>query len=271
MKKLLYVVLTVVAFLGLSTAAEAQGMYPHYSLVHNWSVTVDSNNNWIFSAQLITEGYATVGCQTCIPSNARHQAHATQSWDSGSPFTTVNGGSVWGPQLCVTCNLYAESDGTATAYDVIIDPPPTIDWIVFEDDPGGEVLCTVAGILYHEGEFLDYEIAYTRDINTGVNRGTVSCFQTDTCNVWNTNEYCTADTAPPDWNPNAYVVSTSYLGQPQSVWYIDGATACIRIHGTGINGWVCLSDQSGTFFPGSATKAWPQNPALQATHCSHHP
>lgn len=278
MKKIMYAVLTVVAFLSLSGPVKAQSglMTPHYSMVHNWSVTVDSNNNWTVSSQVITEGYATLNCTNCgfNTTGSTHYAEANQSWATPTNMSYVNGGMVSGARLCVTCNLYAESDGTATANDLqclsdLSYCPPAVDYLINEDNTSS-VICSVAGLFFSEGEYLDFEIAYTRDVNSGVSQGTVAC-GSGTCNVWKISSWCTQPTTPPDWNPNAFIASVSVPGQPQSIWYSDAITPCVRIHGTGINGWVCLADAAGSLFQSAATITYPASSHLNSANCSHNP
>ncbi len=256
MKKTLFVL--SVLFLA---AAPSWAMTPNYSFVHNTAHTLDSNNNLIVYSKVIAEGYAS-GC--CIPPSTTHQAVAYQEWISGNG---TSGGSVYGPRLCWTCNLYAESDGQVNFGPVQFAP---LGYDVTEDDEG-TVNCSIAGTFWDVFQYFDFEVAYVRTINSGVNQGTVSCFGGDTCNVWKTSAYCTAATTPPDWDPNTYLISVGYAGQPLSVWYIDGVTACVRIKGTGQQGWVCLSDQSGTFFPGSANIHYPSTANLQPANCTHTP
>jgi hypothetical protein len=248
MKKDLFVVLAVVFLLSVpSTNAQMQ---PKYSTVHNSSVTWDSNGNPTIVSQFITQGYTV--CGQCVP-QWQHQARATQQWAGGRGSS---GGTHYDQWRCVTCNLYAESDGSITAQN-----PADIGNLINEDD-SGQVQCTQAGTFFSVTDFFDWELAYTRSKNTGTKAvlSPVPCPQ-GTCYDWQITAYCSAVTSPPDWNPPDALLGIQYSYLQGYYW--DGINVCFRITGTG-QSWVCLLPHGPALF-------YPIGSGLYPGNCTHNP
>lgn len=161
------------------------------------------------------------------------------------------GGMYTGPSKCPSCYIsYSTS---------VSDQPGSL---LEDDNSGAEVQCSVAGVIFTSFEFLQFEVAYTRSLNTGVLKGTTRCPDGETtCNLWLIASYCTPLTTPPDFDPSTYGAPNTLTAT--SVWFIDSLTACVRIKGTGIFGWVCL--------PTAATIGWPQSLLLLPANCTHTP
>lgn len=258
MKKLLYAVLAVVILLGLSTPAKAQ-MIPHFNTLHNWSATVDSNNDVTIYVQVILDGYGSLPNGFPVPPGAFHQPSVRQSWNTPSNITATDGGWVTGAKGCVTCEMYAESDGTAIVYD--IGDPPDLGYLIKEDDSGG-IYCSIAGTdFFSFNDYLQWEIAYTRSKNTGQNLGPTTCPGPGggACTKWAITNYCSAATTPPDYSL-VYTVApatTSYL----NVYYVDSVAPCVSISGTGV--WICS--------PVGISVGWPISLGLFPGNCTHNP
>lgn len=192
----------------------------------------------------------TAGCPDSIVSQFNNNKQYITHFPSVLNQIGSVGGWTSGPSFCAEC--YG-------SFQTNLDSGPVNPGQILSFQEGGEVDCSVAGTIFNVFQYLDLEVAYTRSLNTGVSRGTTPCPNgQEQCTIWSTVPYCDDN---PDWKPDIYIAPSRLSAT--SVWFIDAITGCVRIKGTGINGWVCA--QSAAAF------GWPQWLALSPAHCTSTP
>jgi hypothetical protein len=125
-------------------------------------------------------GTTSMTPSNCAPSQIKHYAVTYNQIGPGS------GGYVTGAYVCVTC--FTESHNVQTT--------PFVDEEVTSSQDSGDVNCTLNGqFFYVPSVGNDLEVATTKSIQVGQS--------TNFPQYWKLSAWCTPDSSPPDWNPNA--------------------------------------------------------------------
>ena len=162
----------------------------------------------------------------------------------------VNGVGGWttGTSACVTCYLSQQSNEDSGLVTAGVDYGFTY---------GGEVNCSVGGLIFIFSGFFNWEVAFTRFVTGGY---VISEIGPDVVRAYFIGPYCSRPTTPPDWTgAGLHWITPDPPPYPTDV--VDGKTICLRVGNSGP--WTCAP--YGVFTGGSYNLPWPLG------NCTHNP
>jgi hypothetical protein len=112
--------------------------------------------------------------------------------------------------------------------------------ILTEEDASTD--CSSIGLFGSWTSWLDFEVAFTASYNTGNILSEQECPSgQEMCTTWGILPNCTAESSPPDWDPNDYNAPSRLRWT--DVYYVFGVAACVRINISGTP-WLCTPGAS---------------------------
>ncbi|SRR6266700_5902631 len=244
-------VLAALIFILLPGNAQAQCQIQTYT---NYAVSaseaLDTTTNDIITSVLV-DGNASMEMEYGCPDSIVTQFNNNVQYITHFPAVLNRVGSVggwsYGPTWCAIC---------FSSYQTNEDSGPVSDGQILDFSYGGQVNCSMAGVIFFLTNLIHFEVAYTRFITSGY----IPDPGPPPFRFYNISPYCTAPTNPPDWNgAGNYWVTTDPPLIPTDV--VDGKTVCARVGNSGP--WTCLP--VGKFTGGSFNLPWPLG------NCTHNP
>ncbi len=193
-----------------SGTATAQCYFVYSS---NYAVYTSESYNGIdvFTSVLI-DGSAsmTIAGQYCGPGYQIMQNQINSATHTPSAYNAVGGTGGWGTGSsgCVNCYLSYQNNQSIAA-----NPGQIYSW-----QTGGEIACSVGGVIFNTASIFDLEVATTWSIQDGTPYGCLLGVCSNPVGPW-----CDLAHSPPDFDPLVDVCVTSPIG------YYVGSAVCVRL------------------------------------------